>query len=276
MMKLNVRIHPAGAALLGACLMLAPSQVALSAVAALAWHEAAHVGAMALCGVKECTVELTPFGGMADAACYDRLSPGRKAASALAGVAASALGAWLCLRFAPDTPFWHALYLSNASLSAFNLLPVWPLDGARALLAGAERMGVERPVQKLLTFLAYALSAFMVALGLWGAWMGHVNFSLLLAGPYLAYTAHACSVAQSVRSVQRAQDAKRKLAGGFAMPVRTFACAGPPSALTLARLAGRLSEMRYHMLLIIDPADGQVRESLTEHELAQRLFEGRR
>lgn len=36
MMKLNVRIHPAGAALLGACLLLAPSQVALSAVAALA------------------------------------------------------------------------------------------------------------------------------------------------------------------------------------------------------------------------------------------------
>lgn len=275
-MRLKVRVHPAGAALLGACLLLVPSQVALSAVAALAWHEAAHVGVMALCGVKDCTVEMTPFGGMADAACYDRLSPGRKAASALAGVAASAMGAWLCLRFAPDSPFWHALYLSNASLAAFNLLPVWPLDGARALLAGAEQMGVERPVQKLLTFLAYALGACMVALALWGAWMGHINLSLLCAGPYLAYTAHACGITQTVRNMQRAQDAERKLANGLAMPVRTFACAGPPSALTLAHLAGRLSEMRYHLLLIVDPADGHVQESMTEHELTRRLFQVRR
>ena len=112
MMRMTVRVHPAGTAWLGACFLMAPSHAVLAAVAALAWHEAAHVAAMALCGVKRCVVELTPFGGMADAACFDRLSPGRKAASSLAGVLASAVGAWLCFRFAPDTPFWHALYLS--------------------------------------------------------------------------------------------------------------------------------------------------------------------
>ena len=108
MMRLKLRVHPAGAAWLGACFLMAPSHAVLAAVAALTWHEAAHVAAMALCGVKHCVVELTPFGGMADAACYERLSPGKKAASSLAGVLASAVGAWLCFRFAPDTPFWHA------------------------------------------------------------------------------------------------------------------------------------------------------------------------
>lgn len=102
------------------------------------------MAAMALCGVKHCVVELTPFGGMADAACYERLSPGKRRPPRWRAFWPSALGAWLCLRFAPDTPFWHALYLTNASLAAFNLLPVWPLDGARALLAAAERLGVER------------------------------------------------------------------------------------------------------------------------------------
>ena len=92
MMRLKLRVHPAGAAWLGACFLLAPSHVVLAAVAALAWHEAAHVAAMALCGVKRCVVELTPFGGMADAACFDRLSPGRKALSALAGVAGQCAG----------------------------------------------------------------------------------------------------------------------------------------------------------------------------------------
>ncbi len=272
MMRMTVRVHPAGAAWLGACFLMAPSHAVLAAVAALAWHEAAHVAAMALCGVKRCVVELTPFGGMADAACFDRLSPGRKAAASLAGVLASALGAWLCLQFAPVAPFWHALYLANASLAAFNLLPVWPLDGARALLAAAERLGAERPAQRVLTGLAYALGLSMVALGLYGAWLGHVNLSLLCAGPYLAYAAHASGVAQSVRRMQRAQDAARKLAGGRVMPVCAYACAGSPSRMVLARLADRFSGLRYHLLLVMDPGTGRIRESLTEGEMAQRLF----
>ena len=272
MMRMTVRVHPAGAAWLGACFLMAPSHAVLAAVAALAWHEAAHVAAMALCGVKRCVVELTPFGGMADAACFDRLSPGRKAAASLAGVLASALGAWLCLQFAPVAPFWHALYLANASLAAFNLLPVWPLDGARALLAAAERLGAERPAQRVLTGLAYALGLSMVVLGLYGAWLGHVNLSLLCAGPYLAYAAHASGVAQSVRRMQRAQDAARKLAGGRVMPVCAYACAGSPSRMVLARLADRFSGLRYHLLLVMDPGTGRIRESLTEGEMAQRLF----
>ncbi len=275
MMRMTVRVHPAGAAWLGACFLMAPSHAVLAAVAALAWHEAAHVAAMALCGVKRCVVELTPFGGMADAACFDRLSPGRKAAASLAGVLASALGAWLCLQFAPVAPFWHALYLANASLAAFNLLPVWPLDGARALLAAAERLGAERPAQRVLTGLAYALGLSMVALGLYGAWLGHVNLSLLCAGPYLAYAAHASGVAQSVRRMQRAQDAARKLAGGRVMPVCAYACAGSPSRMVLARLADRFSGLRYHLLLVMDPGTGRIRESLTEGELTQRLFHTR-
>lgn len=272
MMRLKLRVHPAGAAWLGVSFLLAPSHAVLAAVAALAWHEAAHVAAMALCGVKRCVVELTPFGGMADAACFDRLSPGRKAAVSLAGVLASALGAWLCLRFAPKSPFFHALYLANASLAAFNLLPVWPLDGARALLAAGERLGMERPAQRILTGLAYALGLFMVALGLYGAWLGHVNLSLLCAGPYLAYAAHASGVAQSVRRMQRVQDVARKLAEGRVMPVSACACAGPPSRIALARLADRFSGLRYHLLLVVDPGTGRIRESLTEGELAQRLF----
>lgn len=77
-MRLKLRVHPAGAGMAGGMLLLAPSHVVLAAVAALTWHEAAHVAAMALCGVKHCVVELTPFGGMADAACYERLSPGKR------------------------------------------------------------------------------------------------------------------------------------------------------------------------------------------------------
>ena len=56
------------------------------------------------------------------------------------------------------------------------------------------------------------------------------------------------------------------------MPVGAYACAGPPSQLTLARMAGRLSDLRYHLLLVVDPDTGRISESLTEGELTQRLF----
>ena len=169
-------------------------------------------------------------------------------------------------------PWWLILTLAIVACLAGLLLVFSPMDGARALLAGAERLGVERPAQRVLTGLAYALGLSMVVLGLYGAWLGHVNLSLLCAGPYLAYAAHASGVAQSVRRMQRAQDAARKLAEGRMMPVGAYACAGPPSRLTLARMAGRLSDLRYHLLLVVDPDTGRISESMTEGELTQRLF----
>ena len=37
-------------------------------------------------------------------------------------------------------------------------------------------------------------------------------------------------------------------------------------------MAGRLSDLRYHLLLVVDPGTGRISESLTEGELTQRLF----
>ena len=49
-------------------------------------------------------------------------------------------------------------------------------------------------------------------------------------------------------------------------------CIRDSSRIALARLADRFSGLRYHRLLVVDPGTGRIRESLTEGELAQRLF----
>lgn len=72
-MKLRLKIHPAGAALAALGLLLLPSAGMLAAAAAMALHEGGHVLAMALCGVRECRIELTPFGGVADVPGFERL-----------------------------------------------------------------------------------------------------------------------------------------------------------------------------------------------------------
>lgn len=271
-MRFSLRVHPAGLAMLAAALFFAPSGPVLAAVLALLWHEGAHLIAMALCGVPNCAVELTPFGGMADASCYERLSPGRQAVVALSGVLASALGAFLCIRLAPHAPFWVAFGNMHFSLAVLNCLPVWPLDGARAVMAVAARFGAENALRRAMLALAYVLGGCLAALGLYGIWLGHMNVSLLLLGPYLCYAAHESAISQSVRRMQRAQGAGEKLPHGGIMPVRALACADEPTSLTLTRLLSRMPPTHFHLLYVVNRESGRVEKLLTEQEMAGNLF----
>ena len=128
--------------------MLFPSAGMLAAAAAMALHEGGHVLAMALCGVRECRIELTPFGGVADVPGFERLPARRQCLIALAGVPVSAASAWLCLRFAPQTEFFRLFYRFSMGMALVNVLPVWPLDGARVLLCGARWFGREEPARR--------------------------------------------------------------------------------------------------------------------------------
>jgi len=147
-MKLRLKIHPAGAVLAALGLMLFPSAGMLAAAAAMALHEGGHVLAMALCRVKECRIELTPFGGVADVPGFERLPGRQQCLIALAGVPVSAASAWLCLRFAPQTEFFRLFYRFSLGMALVNVLPVWPLDGARVLLCAARWFGREEPARR--------------------------------------------------------------------------------------------------------------------------------
>ena len=188
-MKLRLKIHPAGAVLAALGLMLFPSAGMLAAAAAMLLHEGGHVLAMALCQVKECRIELTPFGGVADVPGFEHLPGRQQCLIALAGVPVSAASAWLCLRFAPQTEFFRLFYRFSLGMALVNVLPVWPLDGARVLLCAARWFGREEPARRAMLWLSYLLAAGMLALGLAGVFQGRVNLSLFLLPPYC--TSHA-------------------------------------------------------------------------------------
>lgn len=271
-MRLSLRVHPAGLLMLAMAFFFLRSDLVLAAVLALLCHEGAHLLAMSCTGVPACSVELTPFGGMADAACYERLPGWKQLFIALSGVAVSAAAGLLCVRFAPRFPFWYAFANMNLSLALLNCLPVWPLDGARAVMAIASRFGAEAAARRLMLWLAYVLSAAMVGLGLYGAWYGHVNLSLLLLGPYLAYAARESSVSSSVRRMSRAQSPAEKLAKGRVAPVRALACEGEPTPLMLTRLMARMPPQCFHMLHVIDHTTGKLLKTISEQEMAGILF----
>ena len=270
MMKLSVRVHPAGAATVAAALVFADSRTVLSALCALLWHEGAHLAAMALCGVKNCRVELTPFGGMADAENFHRLPSIRQAIIAMAGIGASALGAALCLYLLPKTPFVYNLLKANLALALLNALPVWPLDGARTLVALLDYVGLGRSCQKLMTGLGYVLGALLVALGLYGAWHGAFNPGLLLMGPYLWHAARWGGLSERLR---RVGERHNPLQGQTMLSVQGFACEAGRERQALALLAGESWSGRYPVLIAVDRETGVIQRVIPQRQFHQTLFQ---
>ena len=263
----SFRIHPAGWIILVFAWILAPSQMILAAGLALVWHEAAHLLAMRLCGVKRCKIELTPFGGMADITEYSRLSPGKQMLCASAGVLASLLG--MLVFGMCQHPFCRVMMKYHFSLLAVNMLPAWPLDGARVLLAFARKAGVECMWQKVMSVFAQIIGAGFLALGLYGIWLGITNISLLLCGPYLCYAAREGIISEKIRKIGHMA---QKLSFMPMLPVRSYVCLNEDVEAVAMRIVTENESGKYHVLFSVDKAKGELTKIYTETELLQKLL----
>ena len=264
-----VNIHPAGMVIFAAAFLLMESHLVFACISALLLHEGAHLLVMYLCGMSECTIELTPFGGMMDARHFDAYPPWKRAASAAAGVVCSGLAAVLCLYGAPRTAFWYAFFQANLSLAFLNSLPAWPLDGARVLVAVASCAGMDHRVKRLLSGFTIMLGLCLAAIGIYGAWQGCLNPSLLVAGPYLCYAARAEVVSDKVR---RIQGMDQKWMVRDVIPVSLWAGRSDRAPEQFAGLLGRANTGRFHVMIGIDPNSGSVQKAWTEKEMLQELM----
>lgn len=270
-MKLSFKAHPLNIALMVAVFLWLPGDLALGALVALALHEGAHLLSMWLCHVKACTVELTPFGGVADVYGFDALSGWKQAAIALSGVMGSAAAACLCYCLSPMDGFWRCLFNVSLAMALLNCLPLWPLDGARVALALGRHWGIEKPVCQAMLLLSYALGVGMVALGLYGAWHGYVNLSLFLLGPYLAYAAHESARCCRIRGMERL--CRGELNPGELRLAQTFVCQGKPSPLQMTRLLNATPERRTGLLTVLNADSGKVERLMSQPEIAEELFD---
>ncbi len=240
-----------------------------AACLALALHEGSHLLAMRFCRIGECAVEITPFGGMADARNLDKQPAGKRMLCAGAGVAGSAIAALACLAFSPRTFFWKEFFDANLMLALLNAIPAWPLDGARVAAACASFLGLEAAVRKMLSFLTMLLGACMVGLALCGIWHGIFNFSLLITGPYLWYAARAENYSFKLRCLHQSQD---KLTSASFVPVLLLAGNERMCEQRFGTLLGRMEQDKYHLLLQIDSQSGKIQRLWTENEMRAHVF----
>ena len=104
-------------------LLLFPLRFLVGVLLAALIHELGHLLALKIAGGRVLSIRLRSFGARIEAA---PMSPGRSALCALAGPAAGALTIFAYKTF-PE------LALAGLVQTVFNLLPVYPLDGGRAL-----------------------------------------------------------------------------------------------------------------------------------------------
>lgn len=121
--------------LLAAALVVSPASVTLAVLLAAALHEGGHIAALRSFGVPVEGVSLGAMGAVIHARGTARLSYGRELCVTLAGPAVNLVCAptlaVISKRLGWD---WGLLFAgAHAVLGAYNLLPIPPLDGARAL-----------------------------------------------------------------------------------------------------------------------------------------------
>lgn len=175
----EIRPHPAAYSFFAALLLLLPLKWLAAACFSIALHELCHYFTLKLFAVKIFEIQIACTGVTMRT---EPMKPQKELLCALAGpascVIAFALARWFP-RFAVCSAF-HA---------AYNLLPIYPLDGGRALYCLTQLFLSDLASNRLCRIAEYFCVCAIMFAGLYGALVLHLGILPVLVGCMLTWRA---------------------------------------------------------------------------------------
>ena len=141
----------------------------------LLWHEAGHLAAIKICGlhVERCT--LFPFGGEIKMKQTFTSTPRQRLFIAFGGPIAT-IGLLIACLFI-EHPLIGDIIKINSFLLLINLLPIWPLDGGRIIVATCEMIWKHETIYN--GFITYSFFTLLFACIITVFYLPHSAFLLL-------------------------------------------------------------------------------------------------
>jgi stage IV sporulation protein FB len=177
-LAVTVSIHPALAIALAVAVYFGFAKECIMYFAAVTLHELTHVAAGIIFGAKIRKIELSPLGENATLYMPDSMEKWTPLVYAAGPVINILLGACLWNK-APE------FALINTALGALNLLPAFPLDGARICHIFLRRHMDERAVNKYMCRATEVIALLLFALGILQLAFFPFNISLICISVFL-------------------------------------------------------------------------------------------
>lgn len=180
----------------GCCILLAwmilvlPLQWIMPAMAAAFIHEVCHYAAILLCTGRTTGIGLYSFAARIE---LPQMGRGKELICALAGPIGG-LALWFL------SPWFPRFALCALVQSVYNMLPVYPLDGGRALRCLLQLLISPVYVDVICVFIQWLTIGALLLLSAYGAFVLHMGLLPLLAVVILAFRTHnikiPCKAAQ--------------------------------------------------------------------------------
>jgi stage IV sporulation protein FB len=221
-------------------------------IPSLVVHELAHIIAAGACGIVIDEMEILPFGCSARTKSFTGLPPVREMFVAAAGPAVSmmlAAGVYFFNKYCFPISWAKPLVNVNLAIAAINLLPALPLDGGRILRALLTRYVGNKRATKFCSFSGVFFSAAIVALGVYFAVRGEINYSMFLMAVFLCYAAVKELKSAPYALIRDLTGKKEMLKERHAVGIRSLSALGSEKLRDVLR---ELDAGRYNLVYVLD------------------------
>ena len=252
--KLRFRVGVSFFALTFVMLIMRQSYLFAMYFIALTLHETAHAAAARIKGFKTNEIVLSAFGAVLYGE-FEGITPAEELFVVLAGpfcnVCLLALTAAAWWFFPPAYFFTEDFFYCNVAICLINLLPAYPLDGGRALLALLNKRFAVKKSERILQAAGITVSFFTFALFLYTCF-NEINLTFGLFSVFLFANATALIKKNAWDRAAVVIDFKKHLGRG--MEVKRFAVSHKVQLRQLVKLKSKkyLTE-----IVVIDSKHGE-------------------